>query len=135
MGGRSGGARAEKCRRRAQRSAGGATQWSTDGGAGDGPAAVERRRAQELWWRRAQELWWRRWGPRGGATSRSSGSVGALAAARPAGAEGGATRGGEGAGEEREQGDGRRWCRGGGACAGGWKKGEKKTGSIPYWNN
>jgi hypothetical protein len=59
--------------------------------AAQGPAAVERRRAQELWWRR--------WGPGGGATSRSSGGVGALAAARPAGAEGGATRGGEGAGE------------------------------------
>jgi hypothetical protein len=94
-------------------SSGGDARRSSAGGAGP-------------WRRRDQQEQWRRWSPGGGATSRSSGGAGALATARPAGAEGGATRGGEGAGEEREQGDGRRWCRGGGACAGGWEKGEKK---------
>jgi hypothetical protein len=112
---------------RGQRSAGGArrgvqaARLSGARTAAQGPAAVERRRAQERWWRR--------WGPGGGATSRSSSGVGALAAARPAGAEGGATRGGEGAGERPALVQGRRrLCRRLG-------EGRKKTGSIPYWNN
>jgi hypothetical protein len=64
---------------RAWRSAGSATQWSSGDGAGDGPAAVERRharggvsaaRAEECWRRRGSvELWRRRWSSSGGATS------------------------------------------------------------------
>jgi hypothetical protein len=71
----------------------------------------------------------RRWSPSGARWS-SGGGAGALAAARPVGAEGGATRGrrrsrgGEGAGGG--EGDDRRWCRGDGAWCQRLGEGEKK---------
>jgi hypothetical protein len=99
------GARAEECRRRAWRSAGGAGR-------------ARRRRGPV-------ELWRRRWSSGGGAGASGGGATSG-------------SRGWRDQGEEKEQGRrGRRqrWCRGDGAWCWRLGEGEKKTGSIPYWNN